>query len=347
MAMEIDKPFMEDVKSKSTALFQEAPEHIRARACGTKEEYAKVVDKYDSWLLDCDGVIWRGGETLPAAVEAVKELMEKKVLFVTNDSRKSRKQYQEKLLGMGIPADESDVVPSSFMAADYLKQKHPECKKAFVIGEQGLCDELELHGVQTLGAQQPGFADAARFLEEDFASAELDPDVGAVVVGWDLSFSYKKLCLASLYLQRNPGCVFVSCAPDAVDMQPNGQIPGNGPLTAAVAATVEQEPVLVGKPGEWLAKRIIELHGLKPEQTVMVGDNLNSDVKAGLAGGIATLLVLTGRTAPDDVKKLPEKDTDILPDHIVPALGIFVEGPHTDAASHGASAGASSAAGNE
>jgi phosphoglycolate/pyridoxal phosphate phosphatase family enzyme len=272
------------------------------------------LEAHDNYMFDCDGVIWRAGSGLPHAADALALLRSrgKRVFFVTNNSGRSRAEYQVKMHGLGIAAEIEEIIPSGYAAADYLSSYHPGVKKAFVVGSGGICDELNLAGIETVGGQTEGWGQTSEsgWTEEQFMEIPVDSDIGAVVCGWDLSFNFRKLSYASLHLQRNPGCVFVATNRDAYDRLPDRNIPGNGAMVAAIEASGDFETHMTGKPSKWLVNRLIDRHNLDRSRTCMVGDRLDTDIAFGNNGDITSVLVLTGCTTPNDIWQLPtEADT--------------------------------------
>ena len=118
--------------------------------------------------------------------------------------------------------------------------------------------------------------------------------MGAVVCGWDLTFNFAKLCLASLHLQRDPGLVFVATNKDAFDRLHDRTVPGNGCAVAALETAVGRAAVTVGKPSAWLISHLLAAHGLDPRRTVVLGDRLDTDIQLGVVGGTDSILVGTG-----------------------------------------------------
>eukprot|EP01006_Ploeotia_vitrea_P050773 TRINITY_DN67500_c0_g1_i2.p1 TRINITY_DN67500_c0_g1~~TRINITY_DN67500_c0_g1_i2.p1 ORF type:complete len:154 (+),score=17.71 TRINITY_DN67500_c0_g1_i2:505-966(+) len=111
-----------------------------------------ILNQYNCFFFDMDGVFWRGSETIQAAVEAFKLLKanNKKVYFVTNNCTRSRQTYVEKLKGVGVETPKENVFAASSIVAEYIKLKHPEVKKAYVVGMKGICDELDEYGIPYL-----------------------------------------------------------------------------------------------------------------------------------------------------------------------------------------------------
>ena len=128
-----------------------------------------------------------------------------------------------------------------------------------------------------------------------------------MVCGWDLSFNFAKLCVASLHLQRDPGLVFVATNKDAFDKLHDRNVPGNGCAVAALETSVGRAAVTVGKPSEWLISHILAAHGLDPRRTVVVGDRLDTDIQLGVVGGTDSILVGTGCATLADVEEAAAK----------------------------------------
>merc|ERR1719387_1521662 len=157
-----------------------------------------LLDKTDVFIFDCDGANW------------------KRIFFVTNNSTKSRKGYLGKFKGLGLEGVEpEEIFSSSFAAAAYLEQTNFKAsgKKVYVIGETGIAEELDLIGVPWIGAGD----DAGKKIELKSGYAlPHDPDVGAVVVGFDREINYHKIQYAQLCINENDQCEFIATNLDAV-----------------------------------------------------------------------------------------------------------------------------------
>ena len=198
-----------------------------------------VANDVDCIVMDCDGVLWQGETLLPGVRESIQLLREmgKRLVFVTNNSNKSRRQYVHKFEKLGIFVEKEEVFSAAFAAAAYLKtQKF--AKKAMVIGGQGIVDELNEMYLEV----DPGVFNAVQCTEMDWEELDIDPDCGAVIVGQDTSFTYAKLAYASLAIQR--GAVFVATNPDAGDAIGPGLMPGAGAIVAAVEKASGVSPEL-------------------------------------------------------------------------------------------------------
>lgn len=256
-----------------------------------------LLDSVDCFLFDCDGVIWKG-DTLIDGVPQTLELLRskgKKVVFVTNNSTKSRKQYAHKFQSLGISVTEEEIFSSSFAAAMYLKvNEFPTEKKVYVIGGEGIIEELKLAGFTGLGGPE----DVNKTVQLKANTLfEHDKSVGAVVVGLDPYLNYYKLQYATLCIRENPGCIFIATNRDATgNMTDLQEWPGAGCMVAAVCGSTEKEPIVVGKPSTFLMDFLQKKYNIPTAKMCMVGDRLDTDILFGQNAGCKTLLVLSGVT---------------------------------------------------
>lgn len=230
-------------------------------------------DKLRALLLDMDGVLWRDTESigdLPAILEkiAAKGMQ---VAFVTNNATRTVEQYQEKFRGFGVDTNAEQIFTSSKATAQYLNQQHPQGGSVYVIGERGLQEAM---------------------LERGFTIEE--KDCVAVVVGLDRHLTYEKLRRATLLLRA--GADFIGANPDPTLPSPEGEVPGAGSILAALIASTGLQPTIIGKPERALLDAAMASLGVGPDETLMVGDRIETDVAAGQKAGCRTALVLSGVT---------------------------------------------------
>eukprot|EP00124_Ichthyophonus_hoferi_P000910 Ihof_evm19s39 gene=Ihof_evmTU19s39 len=266
------------------------------------ETAKKFLDGIDCFLFDCDGVLLAGSKAIPGAAEALLKLRKlgKRVVFVSNNSTKSRAGYAHKLNGLGIQADKEEVVGSAFAAAFHLKNDlnyNPE-KKVYVVGMAGIKEELADVGLTAIGMEEDDHA-------FDIASMEHwtpDPSVGAVISGLDFNVNYVKMGKACRYLQ-NPDVLFIATNDDTVLPLAHGiRIPGSGAWLSVLTTATQRTPIICGKPNQPMLDVVIDKFGLDPHRSCMVGDRLSTDIAFGNAGGVKTLLVLTGVSTLEDAE---------------------------------------------
>lgn len=216
-----------------------------------------------------------------------------------------------------MPAEE--IFSSSFAAAAYLEQiKFKETgKKVYVIGEVGICEELDLIGVPYIG----GPADAGK--EPDMGPGgklDIDEDVGAVVVGFDRTFNYYKIQYAQLCINEH-NAQFIATNLDAVTHLTDAQEwAGNGSMVGAIKGCTGKEPTVVGKPSPLMIDYLEQKYGMDRSRICMVGDRLDTDVLFGTDNGLKSLLVLSGVTSEE---KLLSPENSITPDFYADSINDF------------------------
>lgn len=226
------------------------------------------------YVFDLDGTVYLGDKMIDGAAEAIKALRERgdRVVFLSNKPIATRQSYVEKLTKMGIPTTLEDVLNSSQIVARYLKNTLQEGEKVFVIGEQPICDELQVQGVA---------------MTDDSEAAEY------VVLSWDRQFTYDKL--NSLYQAAIRGAKIIASNPDTTCPLDGGQIPDTGTFIAALeVATGKEIDLVVGKPSLIAAQAAVAHLELDYKDCFMIGDRLETDIKMGNEAGMKSVLVLTG-----------------------------------------------------
>ncbi|KAG6889907.1 hypothetical protein C0992_003700 [Termitomyces sp. T32_za158] len=159
----------------------------------------------------------------------------------------------------------------------------------------GLEEELHEEGIAFLGGTDPADNTLAPFTLANFT---LDPDVGAVVCGLDTQMNYTKVSKAFQYLTRNRDCMFVATNEDSTYPSADGLLPGAGAISAPLRFALGKDPICTGKPSSTMLDCIKAKVHYNPERTIIVGDRLNTDILFGKNGGLATLLVLSGKWLP-------------------------------------------------
>ncbi len=253
--------------------------------------------------VDLDGVVWRGREVLPGAVEALTAVVRRglDLRYVSNNSTAHRETVSERLAGLGLPAGGDRVLTSGFVTGRWLRGRLPKGAPVLVVGEAGLMRELAEAGLAPTHTGAGGGTPAA------------------VVVGMDRGFSYRALAEAQAAVLA--GALFVATNQDATFPTATGLLPGAGSIVAAVATAAGREPLVMGKPGLALAETLAGVTGVPPAQTLFVGDRLSTDIAMGRQAGMATVLVLTGVTSAADLERARAGGEGVvLPDHVLGSL---------------------------
>jgi len=241
----------------------------------------RFLDDYDAFLIDVDGVLLRGTDTIKGAANALRDLKRRgRVLLVTNGSTRSRHQWARHLEAHGFQVNDDEILPSSFTAAQYL-YKLCGSSSVWLVGEQGLHDELLLAGHRI--AERPEAADW-------------------VVAGMDRSFTYEALSRALDALLN--GARLLATNEDATFPSSGGLLPGAGSIVGAFRGMGFPPEVVVGKPSPITFQVALEVLSQTPERIVTIGDRLETDVAGGNLAGTDTALVLTGISTREDVDRL-------------------------------------------
>jgi phosphoglycolate phosphatase len=244
----------------------------------------------------------------------------KQLFFVTNNSTKSRAGYKNKFDSLGlntVPSEE--IFSSSFAAAAYLEQTNFQAtgKKVYVIGEIGICQELDLIGVPYIGG--PDDADKV----PDMGSGgrlEVDENVGAVIVGFDRTINYYKIQYAQLLINEH-NAEFIATNLDAVTHLTDAQEwAGNGSMVGAIKGCTGKEPTVVGKPSPLMIDYLEKKYGMDRSRICMVGDRLDTDILFGSDNGLKSLLVLSGVTSEE---KLLSPENSITPTFYADTINDF------------------------
>ncbi|WP_442595952.1 TIGR01457 family HAD-type hydrolase [Neobacillus sp. D3-1R] len=244
--------------------------------------------RYNGYLIDLDGTMYRGTEKIEEAVDFVKKLHDKGIpyLFVTNNSSRTPGQVAKKLLEFGIPATEELVFTTSQATANYIYSQKQDAS-VYVIGEEGIRTALE---------------------EKGFRLANEDADF--VVTGIDRGITYEKLAVACLAVRN--GATFISTNGDIAIPTERGLLPGNGSLTSVITVSTGVQPIFIGKPESIIMEQALKVLGTNKEETIMIGDYYDTDIMAGMNAGIDTLLVHTGVTTKELLAGYKEQPTYVV-----------------------------------
>lgn len=252
---------------------------------------AALLKAADLVCFDADGCVWYEGQRpTPGAVELVERLTAQGTVCVciSNNSSKKPAEFASRFANLGFPqlSDPSHVYCTAPCTAALLKERHESGAAIFVLGSDSLANTIQEAG---FSVTRPSCADL-----DEYASGTPRPHA-AVVVGMDSGINYTRLAEAIGAGLESPGCDFISTNPDRTFPTGARMTPGNGVLTAAIAAGLQREPEFVGKPAATMINAARTAHGPAPGQrTVMVGDRLDTDIKAGARAGAATVALLCG-----------------------------------------------------
>ena len=251
--------------------------------------------EFSGAVIDVDGTVVRGNDPIPGAPEGYRRIREAGIdpLFVSNNPTKAPPAYVDRLGAAGYDVDADRVITAGTVTTEYLRRHHPD-DELLCIGAPGLFDQ---------------FVDAGLSTTEDVDAAD------ALVASIDREFDYDDLCTALWALDR--GIPFIGTDPDVVIPAPERDVPGSGAVIRSIAGVAERDPdVVLGKPSEPAIEMVRERLPSPPEECLVVGDRLDTDIELGARAGMTTVLVRSGVT---DEATLAESHLD--PDYVLDHLG--------------------------
>ena len=252
---------------------------------------------FKGFIFDLDGTVYLSDKLIPGADKVIGLLREKgkKVVFLSNKPIQTREDYASKLTRLGIPTRPEEVINSSLVMTNYLKKIAPNAK-IFVVGEVPFIEELRGAG---------------------FTITDEPKEVEYVVVAFDRTFDYRKLNISFQAIKL--GAHFVATNPDRTCPVEGGEIPDCAGMIAAIEAVTQKKvEVIVGKPSPLMIQAALDVMGLRPEDCILIGDRLETDIRMGKESGIATGIVLTGVTNEQTLKEI--KHTSIQPDFVFQSI---------------------------
>jgi 4-nitrophenyl phosphatase len=246
--------------------------------------------QYQLFLIDLDGTMYRGSDKIEEAPVFINHLQEiqQDYMFLTNNSSKKPSDVVAHLASFGIVTEESKVYTTSLATAQYISNQKPGAS-VYVIGEEGLEAALEAAGCRLITGDQ-------NLVDCDF-----------VVIGLDRQITYEKLAHAALAVRA--GATFISTNADKALPTERGLLPGNGSLTSVITTTTKEKPLFIGKPEPLMIDLILQQTGLQKKDLLMIGDNYETDILAGIGAGIDTAIVFTGYTSKEELEGVTVKPT--------------------------------------
>lgn len=243
------------------------------------------MDSIKNYLMDMDGVILRGNTLIPGAVEFVQRLRTQKIpfLILTNNSLYTQRDLQVRLSYMGLEVPPEAIFTSALATAQFLHEQRPG-GRAYAIGESGLTTALHDIGY-ILTDQEPEY----------------------VVLGETTTYSFERITRAIRFVTA--GARFIATNPDVMGPGEGEIVPGTGAVAALISAATGVKPYYVGKPNPLMMRTALRTLNAHSEDSVMIGDRMDTDIVAGIESGLRTILVLTGVTERDQVERFTYRPT--------------------------------------
>jgi NagD protein len=256
-----------------------------------KEVDILKMNERHNYLIDMDGVLISGNRIIPGADGFIKRLRDSdsKFLVLTNNSRHTPRDLAFNLQNIGLPINADNIFTSALATARFLNSQKPG-GTAFVIGESGLTSAIH---------------------EVGYIITEHNPDY--VVLGETLNYNFDQITRAIRLILE--GARFIGTNPDATGPSESGIIPACGAMASLIETATGVRPFFVGKPNPLMMRSALNYLGVHSEETMMIGDRMDTDMIAGVQTGLDTVLVLSGVTRLEMVERYP-----YVPNHVVPSV---------------------------
>lgn len=240
------------------------------------------------FITDMDGVLLRGKQVIPGAERFIARLEElgREYLVLTNNSLYTSRDLAHRLHNIGLEIPTERIYTSAMATASFLHSQRPS-GTAFVIGESGLTQAVHDTG---------------------YVITDIDPDY--VVLGETEGYNYEIITKAIRLIET--GARFIATNPDVTGPTESGVVPGCGAMAALIEKATGKSPFYVGKPNPLMMRSALNYLDVHSEDSVMIGDRMDTDIVAGVESGMRTILVLTGVTRRTDIERYPYRPTWVL-----------------------------------
>ncbi len=240
------------------------------------------------FICDMDGVIYHGNRLLPGVKEFVEWLYseDKDFLFLTNSSERSPKELQQKLARMGLDIKEDHFYTSALATARFISSQAPG-SSAYVIGGPGLITAL---------------------YDEGISINDVDPDF--VIVGEGNTYTYENILKAVRFV--NHGARLIGTNSDVTGPSEEGIIPACRAMVSPIEMATGKSAYFVGKPNPLMMRTGLRILGVHSDEAAIIGDRMDTDIVAGIESGLDTVLVLSGVTDREEIKKFPYRPRLVL-----------------------------------
>ena len=246
------------------------------------DEMRETLRQKKLYLLDMDGTLYLDDDVFDHCLDFLSAIRQRggRYLYLTNNSSKSVDKYVEKMTRIGIPATADDFFTSTDAAVVYLRENW-HGHKIYALGTRSFRQQLS----------QAGFP----------ITDHLEDDIDCLLMGFDTELTFQKLEDACILLGR--GVTYLATNPDWVCPTAYGYVPDCGSVSQMLFNATKRRPYFIGKPEPAIARLAIQKTGFRPEDAVLVGDRIYTDIACGVNAGISTVLVFSGETTKEDWEK--------------------------------------------
>lgn len=252
------------------------------------------------FLLDMDGTIYLDRLVIDGTYEFLSKVkaMDKKVMYITNNSSKSVQAYLNKLHTLGIDAKKEDFYTSSMAMTSYILKFYPH-KKVYCMGTKSLIEEFLYNRINV--------------------TTEPSDDVEIIVLGYDTELTYQKLFDVSSLL-KNRNIIYLATNIDNTCPTEFGFVPDCGSMAIMLEIATGRKPKFIGKPDPMMIYESIKISGFNKEDAVIVGDRLHTDILSGFNAGVDTVCVLTGESTLEDILS-----SEVKPTYVTSSIKVLAE----------------------
>ena len=255
-------------------------------------------------IIDMDGVLWHGTQAIAGLIEFFQTLNDLDIRYIlaTNNASLTPEQYVTKLANMGVTVSQKQILTSGMATALYLSERvNPKETRVFVVGEDGATQPLLELGFTLTG-----------LYEVDNSDKPEQKGADIVVCGKDETLTWAKLATASLNIRA--GASFIGTNADTTLPTEHGITHGNGAILAALEVATGVSPTIIGKPEPIIYQQALGLLGISPDETVALGDRLETDILGAVRTGIRSIMVLTGISSEADLQDSDYQPTWVMQD---------------------------------
>ncbi len=252
------------------------------------------------YLLDMDGTIYNENQIFDGTLEFLEEIKRRggEYIFITNNSSKSVEDYVKKVRDMGIQADVENFYTSSQATAMYIQENYPG-QVVYCMGTRSLVEELRGEGIEVV--------------------TEPDHRATVVLIGFDTENTSEKIRNTCIMLGRD--VAYLATNPDLVCPVSFGYIPDCGSMSIMLKNATGKEPFFIGKPEPIMVNCVLKKQNRRPEEAVIVGDRLYTDIKTGVNAKVDTICVLSGEATMEDIR-----EGEVKPDYIFQSVKEIYQG---------------------
>jgi len=246
------------------------------------------MNKPTNYMTDMDGVLIKGKTIIPGADRFIGRLQELAIpyLVLTNNPLYTQRDLSHRLENIGLTVPPDRIFTSAMATAYFLDSQRPD-GTAYVIGDSGLTEAIHAVG---------------------YVITDINPDY--VVLGETKTYNYEMLTRAIRLIDA--GARFVATNPDPSGPEEHGLVPACGAVAALIEKATGKAPFFVGKPNPLMMRTALNYLGAHSEETMMIGDRMNTDIVAGVESGMMTTLVLSGATKADEIENYPYRPGQVL-----------------------------------